>query len=654
MENYHIGQEILKEVKAKYPSVAAFARDLCKSSSATYEIFGKTSLDTDLLLKVSKLLGRDFFREFSEKCLNGEVAVVDRQTAENCITHLLPEDKLHIISPHDTLDVVEEYFFLPRKKPLVVFYNSARSRRLDKRLYDLAEEILGEGLVRKMTLQPEELLHFELGIPSLAKLPHKAIMLVCRQTWDYDPHMLIAERLAAESDKHVILLIHDPIHVPTLPNGTIVLKSFAVSTFNSWNSRAHIFISDDRDKTFTYRIELYRATQGKGYMDRIQSSISGKCTWEETIRLLEEAKQNLSTYKDVVLEEGDYMGECHVELHQVSTIQPRLSEMEKLESDGAKILTHLRYRKIKETGKIFEFEPMSFNQVMKMLDPTIVDKTNCKQTTVLMKETTVLMKEDKAIIKEAKDKKVSGEIYSEDGLRLLKVLGNPEYVVVKDGVKTICQEAFLGLDNLKEVVLPASVTSLGKRAFASCQSLFKITIPRVEFIDKESFAHCKSLKEIVLPETLEQIGDSAFSDCEALEQINIPNHMKVIDQFAFMNSGLKSLDIEISDGYKCKIYDRAFAYCKHLETVHLNKNVKILERMAFAACTALKTIEFEKPSMTCYAGEPEATMLVGCTALEKIIVPKSKYNYYPDFNIQGYESAQFETRDFNSLITPKE
>lgn len=647
MEKYHIGQEILKEVKSKYPSVAAFARDLCKSSSATYEIFGKTSLDTDLLLKVSKLLGRDFFQEFSEKCLNGEMAVVDKQMAENCITHLLPEDKLHMFSPHDTLDVVEEFFFLPRKKPLVVFYNSVRSRRLDKRLYELAEEILGEGMVRKMTLESKELLHFELGIPSLAKLPQKAIMLVCRQAWDYDTHMLIAERLAAESDKHVIMLIHDPIYVPTLPNGTIVLKSFAVSTFNSWNSRAHIFISDDRDKTFTYRIELYRATQGKGYMDRIHNNISDNSTWDDTIRLLEEAKQNLSTYKDVVLEEGDYMGECHVELHQVSTIQPRLSEMEKLESDGAKILTHLRYRKIKETGKIFEFETMSFKQVMKMLDPTIVDKTNCKQTTVLMKE-------DKAIIKEAKDKKVSGEIYSEDGLRLLKVLGNPEYVEVKDGVKAICDEAFHGLDHLREVVLPASVTCLGKRAFTSCHCLFKVTMPGVEFIGKECFAHCESLKEIVLPETLEKIWEGAFAGCKALEQINIPSHMKVIDPSAFRNSGLKSLDIEISDGYECKIYNRAFAYCKHLETVRLNKNVKIMEHMTFAACTALKTIEFEKPSMTCSAGEPVATMLVGCTALEKIIVPKSKYNHYPDFNIQDYESAQFETRDFNSLITPKE
>lgn len=79
-----------------------------------------------------------------------------------------------------------------------------------------------------------------------------------------------------------------------------------------------------------------------------------------------------------------------------------------------------------------------------------------------------------------------------------------------------------------------------------------------------------------------------------------------------------------------------------------------MERMAFAGCTSLKTIEFENPSLTGFIGETNATMLIGCTSLEKIIVPKNKYNHYPDFNIHGYDSAQFETRDFNSLVTPKE
>lgn len=267
---------------------------------------------------------------------------------------------------------------------------------------------------------------------------------------------------------------------------------------------------------------------------------------------------------------------------------------------------------------------------------------------------TRLTKEDRAIIKEARGNKCSGPIYSEDGLRLLTVLGNPEFLEVKDGVKAICDEAFQGLDNLHDVVLPASVVDLGKRAFASCHKLFKITMPGVEFIGKESFALCEKLKEIALPETLRQISDAAFASCKAMEEINIPSHMKIIDMFAFSNTGLKNLNIEISDDCKCGIYDRAFAYCKHLDSVYLNKNVRITERMAFAGCTSLKTIEFERPSLTCWAGETNATMLIGCTSLEKIIVPKNKYNHYPDFNIQGYESAQFETRDFNSLVTPKE
>lgn len=64
---------------------------------------------------------------------------------------------------------------------------------------------------------------------------------------------------------------------------------------------------------------------------------------------------------------------------------------------------------------------------------------------------TRLTKEDQAIIKKARRNKVSGPIYSEDGLRLLKVLGNPEYLEVKDGVKAICDDACQGLDNLHEV-----------------------------------------------------------------------------------------------------------------------------------------------------------------------------------------------------------
>ena len=367
MEKYHIGQEILKEVKAKFPSVAVFAKELCKSSSATYEIFGKTSLDTDLLLKVSKLLDRDFFREFSEKCLNGEVAVVDKQTAENSISLLLPEDKLHTVSPPQTKDVVEEYLLIPRKKPLVVFYSGARSRNLPRFVCKKGEEIYGEGMVRNIKLEPAELMHFELGVMSLAKMPQKVVVIKSTMARDYNSHVLIAERLAEESGKHVVLLCSDPIHIPTLPNGRVVLKSLAVSTFKSWNKRAHIFIADDMEKRFAYLIELFHAIKGKGYMDRIYDGIEGNKNWADTLKdlLEEEAKQNLTTYEDIVLEESNDEDNRQVEYHQVSTIQHTVNDLNRPEGISH-IRTHLRYRMIKETGEILEYEPMSFDQVKVM------------------------------------------------------------------------------------------------------------------------------------------------------------------------------------------------------------------------------------------------------------------------------------------------
>ena len=366
MEKYHIGQEILKEVKAKFPSVAAFARELCKSSSATYEIFGKTSLDTDLLLKVSKLLDRDFFREFSEKCLNGEVAVVDKQTAENSISLLLPEDKLHTVLPPQAKDVVEEYLLIPRKKPLVVFYSGARSRNLPRFVCKKGEEIYGEGMVRNIKLEPAELMHFELGVMSLAKMPQKVVVIKCTMARDYNSHVLIAERLAEESGKHVVLLCLDPIHIPTLPNGRVVLKSLAVSTFKSWNQRVHIFIADDMEKRFAYLIELFQAIKGEGYMDRIYDSIEGNENWADTLKdLLEEAKLNLITFEDIVLEKGFDKDNRQVEYHQVSTIQPPINDFKRPERISH-IRTHLRYRMIKETGEILGYEPMSFDQVKVM------------------------------------------------------------------------------------------------------------------------------------------------------------------------------------------------------------------------------------------------------------------------------------------------
>ena len=82
--------------------------------------------------------------------------------------------------------------------------------------------------------------------------------------------------------------------------------------------------------------------------------------------LLAEAKLNLTTFEDIVLEKGFNKDNRQVEYHQVSTIQPTVNDLNHPEGISH-IRTHLRYRMIKETGEIFEYETMSFEKAKKML-----------------------------------------------------------------------------------------------------------------------------------------------------------------------------------------------------------------------------------------------------------------------------------------------
>lgn len=73
---------------------------------------------------------------------------------------------------------------------------------------------------------------------------------------------------------------------------------------------------------------------------------------------------------------------------------------------------------------------------------------------------TSLTEEEKQIILQAESNRVSGGIYSEDGHRLLKVLGHQEHFEVKYGVTTICDGALGYHAYLRDVVLPTSVVNV--------------------------------------------------------------------------------------------------------------------------------------------------------------------------------------------------
>ena len=348
MEKYHIGQEILKEVKAKYPTVAAFARELCKSSSATYEISGKTSLDTDLLLKVSKLLDRDFFREFSEKCLNGEVAVEDKDMTEKRVNCLLPEDELHVFTPYNCEMVFEEYFLLPRRKPLVAFCRSRDSITYTDAVSRIGEGIFGEGKVKTLMVDKNALVDFEAQIPHMTALPQKAFVVCYSGSGlqnGFDQIILLSEKLLAASEKHVVVICKNNSRIENLGHPKYI--SYAEPTFDTWKERIFACVLDNSQNDFVYYRELFRATKNGDCIRGIARCLENHDE-EGAQQYLAEAKK-LSTFKDTIIKSDGIW-----ERHQISSVILRPEDKNLLGAYNHPVSMWININK--ETGEISTLE----------------------------------------------------------------------------------------------------------------------------------------------------------------------------------------------------------------------------------------------------------------------------------------------------------
>ena len=181
----------------------------------------------------------------------------------------------------------------------------------------------------------------------------------------------------------------------------------------------------------------------------------------------------------------------------------------------------------------------------------------------------------------------NGILYA--GNHLIKANDVSGSVEIKQGTKTIVDEAFSYCTSLTNVVIPDSVVNIGNDAFNGCKSLSSVTIPdSVTSIGDRAFSYCASLTNVKIGNGVTSIGEQAFYACTSLTSVKIGNGVTSIGYEAFY--GCNSLtSITIGNGV-ISIGERAFLYCTSLINVAIPDSVTSIGDHAFYACTSLKGI----------------------------------------------------------------
>ncbi len=211
------------------------------------------------------------------------------------------------------------------------------------------------------------------------------------------------------------------------------------------------------------------------------------------------------------------------------------------------------------------------------------------------------------------------------------------YSVTEIGYGAFCifDSMAVGCTGLIGIVIPNSVTSIGKSAFSGCTSLIGITIPDgVISIGDSAFSGCTGLVSITIQNSVTSIGKCAFSNCTWLttlryNAVNCGGNGFSGDDEWYWLSGCNNLET-VYIGDSVEVIPNYFIKKSNVRTLEIPNSVTLIGEAAFSGCTKLKrvTISNGDTPFGCMV-LPDNVTSIGkkafsdCQSLQKITIPNS-------------------------------